>query len=438
MAENIFDQFDTPVEVTGRPIFAGDPRATSIAVPEGFKLLPIELADARPQGTFYDQRLNAFFTPTTPPPEVQTEIQPQQPVAQVQVGAEQNVFDQFDAPATPVEEKPAGFISGLVESVTGEKRSASPEVAAALKEGRTIYAMPETNQMSFGLVKSALGGLLANPEEKAKIFAANFPGLTYRKDELGTIFLKSPTDGKEYVIEPGLTAGDIPAVVAGTAAFTPAGLARTIPSAIVRSGLTQTAVETGEKVAGGELNALPIATASVLGPVPQLIGKALPPVVEAVKQGSKVLVEGVTQAVTQPVAAVKQVLSGVEKTLTEPIKAVKKAATVVEQVVLDSNPQKKKEIVDALVADPADTSVVNYRLVNNQPVIDVPINEALKQGWKDGILASIKAASPKDRQAMSKMLNIFKMGEKSERFRATTRPADILGDTVESRISFLT
>jgi len=437
MAENIFDQFDTPVEVTGRPIFAEDPRASSVAVPKGFKLLPIELADARPQGTFYDQRLNAFFTPISPPPEVQTELQPRQPVAQVQVGAEQNVFDQFDAPATPVEEKPAGFVEGLVESVTGEKRSASPEVAAALKEGRTIYAMPETNQMSFGLVKSALGGLLANPEEKAKIFASNFPGLTYRKDELGTIFLKSPTDGKEYVIEPGLTAGDIPAVVAGTAAFTPAGLARTIPSAIVRSGLTQTAVETGEKVAGGELNALPIATASALGPVPQLIGKALPPVVEAVKQGSKALVEGVTQAVTQPVAAVKQVLSGVEKTFTEPIKTVKKAASVIEQVVLDSNPQKKKEIVDALTADPADTSVVNYRLVNNQPVIDVPINEALKQGWKDGILASIKAASPKDRQAMSKMLNIFKMGEKSERFRATTRPADILGDTVESRISFL-
>ena len=175
MAENIFDQFDTPVEVTGRPIFAEDPRASSVAVPEGFKLLPIELADARPQGTFYDQRLNAFFTPISPPPEVQTEIQARQPVAQVQVGAEQNVFDQFDAPATPAEEKPAGFVERLVESVTGEKRSASPEVAAALKEGRTIYAMPETNQMSFGLVKSALGGLLANPEKRQKYFKLIFP-----------------------------------------------------------------------------------------------------------------------------------------------------------------------------------------------------------------------------------------------------------------------
>ena len=360
-------------------------------------------------------------------------------VAAIRAGQQptESVFDTLGAP--PPEEPPKmGFFEGIAEQVTGTKRSASPEVAAALQEGRTIYAMPETNQLSFGLVKSALGGLLANPEEKAKIFQANFPGLTYRKDELGTIFLKSPTDGKEYVIEPGLTAGDIPAVVTGASLFTPAGLARTIPSAMVRSGLTQAGVETAESAAGGEFNVTPVAVASALGPVPQIVNKALPPIVEAVKQGSRAITEGVTQAVTQPVATARQVVAGVEKAITEPITTAKKAATAVEQGILDINPQKKKEIADTLINDPADTSVVNYRLVNNQPVIDVPINEALKQGWKDGTLSTIKAATDKDRQAMTKMLNIFKMGEKNEKFRATTRPADILGDTVESRISFLT
>jgi len=39
---------------------------------------------------------------------------------------------------------------------------------------------------------------------------------------------------------------------------------------------------------------------------------------------------------------------------------------------------------------------------------------------------------------MRKMLNIFKMGEKSEKFRAMNRPADILGDTVQARVDFLT
>ena len=360
-------------------------------------------------------------------------------VAAIRAGQQpaESVLEAGGAP-TPEEPPKMGFFEGIAESVTGAKRSASPEVATALQEGRTIYAMPETNQLSFGLVKSALGGLLANPEEKAKIFQANFPGLTYRKDELGTIFLKSPTDGKEYVIEPGLTAGDIPAVVGGTSLFTPAGLARTIPAAVVRSGLTQAGVETTESAAGGEFNVTPVAVASALGPVPQIVTKAFPPIVEAVKQGSRAITEGVTQAVTQPVATARQVVTGVEKAVTEPITTVKKAATAVEQAFLDINPQKKKEIADTLINDPADTSVVNYRLVNNEPVIDVPINDALKQGWKDGTLSTIKAATDKDRQAMTKMLNIFKMGEKNEKFRATKRPADILGDTVESRISFLT
>lgn len=360
-------------------------------------------------------------------------------VAAIRAGQQptESVLEAGGAP-TPEEPPKMGFFEGIAESVTGEKRSASPEVATALQEGRTIYAMPETNQLSFGLVKSALGGLLANPEEKAKIFQANFPDLTYRKDELGTIFLKSPTDGKEYVIEPGLTAGDIPAVVGGTSLFTPAGLARTIPAAVVRSGLTQAGVETTESAAGGEFNVTPVAVASALGPVPQIVGKAFPPIVEAVKQGSRAITEGVTQAVTQPVATARQVVTGIEKAVTEPITTAKKAATVVKQAILDINPQKKKEITDTLINDPADTSVVNYRLVNNEPVIDVPINEALKQGWKDGTLSTIKAATDKDRQAMTKMLNIFKMGEKNEKFRATKRPADILGDTVESRISFLT
>jgi hypothetical protein len=38
---------------------------------------------------------------------------------------------------------------------------------------------------------------------------------------------------------------------------------------------------------------------------------------------------------------------------------------------------------------------------------------------------------------MTKMLNIFKMGDKSDKYRAINRPADILGDTVQSRIDFL-
>jgi hypothetical protein len=193
-------------------------------------------------------------------------------------------------PAAPAAQPQMGFFEGLAEQFTGSKRSASPEVALALAEKRTIYDMPETNQLSFGLIKSALGGLLANPEEKAKILQANIPGITYRKDQFGTVFLKSPTNNKEYVIEPGLTTRDLPAVVGGVAAFTPAGRAATIPAAIAGAGATQAVIEATQAATGGgtglaELKEIGLAAAT--GPVGQIIQRAVPPVVQAVRSGAQ-------------------------------------------------------------------------------------------------------------------------------------------------------
>jgi hypothetical protein len=196
-----------------------------------------------------------------------------------------------------------GFFAGLAETITGAKRSASPDVAAALKEGRTIYDMPETNQLSFGLIKSALGGLLANPEEKAKIFQANIPGITYRKDEMGTIFLRSPTDNKEYVIEPGLTSKDIPAVVGGIAAFTPAGRAATIPGAIAGAGATQAVIEASQAATGGAFSPAEIGIAAATGPAGQILQRVAPPVVQAVKAGARRITGRPAPVMPPPTAA---------------------------------------------------------------------------------------------------------------------------------------
>jgi hypothetical protein len=80
---------------------------------------------------------------------------------------------------------------------------------------------------------------------------------------------------------------------------------------------------------------------------------------------------------------------------------------------------------------------VKFRLSGTQAVPDNEAMSAIKQGWKDGTIASIKAASDKDRKAMLQMLNKFKMGERSEVYRTLNRPADILGNTVQARIDFL-
>jgi hypothetical protein len=120
-----------------------------------------------------------------------------------------------------------------------------------------------------------------------------------------------------------------------------------------------------------------------------------------------------------------------EPTIKESLQSIK--ATVGEKI----SPQNQLTLRKQIQQTPDSTELVNFRLSGSQTVPDNEAMEAIKQGWKDGTIASIKAASDKDRQAMTKMLNIFKMGEKSEKFRALNRAADILGDTVDSRISFL-
>jgi hypothetical protein len=100
-------------------------------------------------------------------------------------------------------------------------------------------------------------------------------------------------------------------------------------------------------------------------------------------------------------------------------------------------PESTARIRQTLVNDPASVDVVKYRLSGKQVLPDREASETIKQGWKDGVIAAVKAATDKDRQSMTKMLNIYKLGKKNERFRAVNRPADVLGESIENRISAL-
>ena len=173
-----------------------------------------------------------------------------------------------------------GFFEGLVESVTGRAR-ATPETQA-LPEWTS---MPELNQMSVASFKTALGTLLSNPKETVQILQANFPGVQIRQDAKGNYLLRSSVDQKEYAIPPGFTMGDIPRAAGAVAAFTPAGRAATIPGAIVAGGATQAAIEATQAGTGGKFDTGEVVTAAVTGPAGQILQRAAPPVVQAVKKG---------------------------------------------------------------------------------------------------------------------------------------------------------
>jgi hypothetical protein len=172
-----------------------------------------------------------------------------------------------------------------------------------------------------------------------------------------------------------------------------------------------------------------IAKEAGAGPVGQIaatIGGAVAPSIPT-------MVKSVTQQVARKVApAGAEIKEAVEPTFKESVQSI--TATVGEKI----SPQQAETIKKVITQSPDSVDVVNFRVAGTQVVPDNQAADAIKQGWKDGTIASIKAASDTDRQAMTKMLNIFKMGEKSEKFRATNRAADILGDTVESRIKYIT
>jgi hypothetical protein len=180
------------------------------------------------------------------------------------------------------------------------------------------------------------------------------------------------------------------------------------------------------------------------GPVGQIaatVGGALVPSIPAV---TRAVTQQVARQVAPPGAGIRERLEpttieqlrlGVEPTseptIRESLQSIK--ATVGGKL----SPQDSATLRKQIAQDPASTELVNFRISGSQAVPDNEAASAITQGWKDGTIASIKAATDKDRQAMTKMLNIFKMGEKNDNFRALNRPADILGDTVQSRIDFL-
>jgi len=172
-----------------------------------------------------------------------------------------------------------GFFEGIAESVTGRAR-ATPETQA-LPEWT---GMPELNEMSVASFKSALGTLLSNPKETVQILQSNFPQLGVRQDAKGNFILRSSVDQKEYAIPPGFSAGDIPRALGGLLAFTPAGRATTIAGAAGKAGLTQLGIEATQAATGGEISPSEIAIATATGPAGQIIQRAVPPVVTAVKK----------------------------------------------------------------------------------------------------------------------------------------------------------
>jgi hypothetical protein len=324
-------------------------------------------------------------------------------------------------------------------------------------------ALPAAGALAGGAAGALLGGVGAIPGAIAGAGAATLAGLIGDPivGSINSLFgtkYTMPTDAMEDLLtrvgvaEPRTAAERI---MQTTAAGASAGLGGVAAGKAIEAAATSPVTrEVGRLLAttpgfqtltGGTAAAAGgLAKEEGAGPVGQIaatVGGALVPSVPAAARA-------VTQQVARQVApagagirerieptSIEQLRAGVEPptepTIRESLQSIK--ATVGEKL----SPQDSANLRKQIAQNPDSTELVNFRISGTQAVPDNEAASAIKQGWKDGTIASIKAASDKDRQAMTKMLNIFKMGEKREAFRALNRPADILGDTVDSRIQFL-
>jgi len=198
---------------------------------------------------------------------------------------------QFGGQAEPPKMK---FLESVGEMVTGTRRAT--QATQTLPEWT---AMPELNQMSVASFKTALGTLLSNPSETVQILQANFPGVQVRQDEKGNFILRSSVNQQEYAIPPGISVGDIPRILGGFLAFTPAGRATTIPGAVAAGAGTQAVIEATQAGTGGRFDTGEVATAGVAGGAGQVLQRTVQAAVPAAKQA----VQRVTGRRTAPAPA---------------------------------------------------------------------------------------------------------------------------------------
>lgn len=119
--------------------------------------------------------------------------------------------------------------------------------------------------------KSAAGTLFtADPAERSKIIKSQYPNSEFRTDSKGNIIVR--LDSGDYVLNaPGFSASDAMNLVANMVAFTPAGRSATISGAALKSAATEAAMQATQESAGGDFDAVDIATSGAIGAA----GKAL-------------------------------------------------------------------------------------------------------------------------------------------------------------------
>lgn len=134
--------------------------------------------------------------------------------------------------------------------------------------------------------------------------------------------------------------------------------------------------------------------------------------------------------------AAKPVISSAIKKVTTPIS---EEIDLIRSAIPET--EKVRKLKTMASENPTNKELAKYKVVKTnigeKVVSDSQAKEAIKQGFEDRVISTIKASSPEDKRRMTQMLNIHKSGKKSAKFAAKYRPADVLGKSFDERIKFI-
>jgi len=94
-------------------------------------------------------------------------------------------------------------------------------------------------------------------------------------------------------------------------------------------------------------------------------------------------------------------------------------------------------LIEQIKAGGKDDALAGLKVEGNRVRPDKTANEAIKQGFRAGLVQSVKTANPATKEKMLKMSNMMQRIQKQEGLGLKFRPSDVIGNSVTDRIKFI-
>ena len=129
-----------------------------------------------------------------------------------------------------------------------------------------LGSAPELNEMTAASWKSNLATFTTGDEKEIqKIFKSQYGDkVSFRKDEKNNVIVDFPS-GSYPLNKPGISPQDVPKFMSDLLAFNPAARAATIPGAIAKSAIAETALEGADVALGGDFSVKDVGISAALG-----------------------------------------------------------------------------------------------------------------------------------------------------------------------------